>query len=244
MIMCFHMSVSKEAYYLEERFEAGFFDPGFEPVYHAAAYDHPLLPVISSQDPEHIRRYRWGLIPHWVKDRKGADKLRDMTINARAETLYEKPAFRSSIGKRRCLVIADGFYEWHHHQGKNYPHYIRLKEGEGFAMAGLWDSWEGGKEGGKTFSVITVDANPLMARIHNKKKRMPAILRAEDEKKWLDTELPKSEVEAMLRPFDENQMQARTISKLITARGRDSNVPEVMREHRYEALESRQTRLF
>jgi putative SOS response-associated peptidase YedK len=174
-----------------------------------------------------------------VKDEKTANGFKDRTVNARAETIFEKPAFRSSAGKKHCLVIADGFFEWRYYNGKNYPYYIRLKDREVFSIAGLWDHWVNHDSGDEVYSytIITTEANPLMAMIHNKKKRMPAILEREDEKKWIGETISKDETMDLLKPFNESKMTAYTISKMITTRDIDVNVPEVLEPFQYNTLE-------
>jgi putative SOS response-associated peptidase YedK len=234
--MCFHISLTKERKIIEGRFDASFGDLFFEIIYHVSAFSYPILPVISNEDPSKIQLFSWGLIPFWAKDEGAARKIREQTLNAKAETLSVKPSFRHAIKTKRCLVPADGFYEWQHVKNKTYPFYIRLKGHPLFAFAGIWDAWENNKtnETLKTFSIITTQANPLLAVIHNTKKRMPVILRPEDERRWL-SDIPVDEAISLLAPYDEKAMEAHTVSKLITIRGVPTNIPEVMIPHRYEA---------
>jgi len=220
----------------------------FEKKYHTGAFDNPKLPVITSEKPGQISLYNWGLIPFWVKDEKTANDIRERTANARGETIYEKPSFRTSAKNKHCLVIADGFFEWRYYSGKNYPYYIKLKNREAFSIAGLWDCWENKTTGDLvyTYTIITTEANPLMAKIHNKKKRMPVILSKEDEDRWISNTIDRSESLSILRPFDESEMEAYTISKLITAKDQNPNVPQIIEPFQYTDLEplSNQTSLF
>ena len=211
----------------------------FERLYHTGAFDNPKLPVITNVDPEQVDLFYWGLIPFWVKDEKTADQIRERTANARCETIFEKPSFRHLAGKNHCLVIADGFFEWRWFKGVNYPYYIHLKNHEPFAMAGLWDTWTNKSTGEEIFSytIITTDANPLMAMIHNKKKRMPVILDSSEYKQWLRPNITKDETMNLLDAFDQNKMEAYTISKLITAKGQNPNVPEVINPFQYNTLD-------
>ena len=236
--MCFHISLSKDPKSIEKRFDASFLDPIFDRIFHVSAFSYPRLPVISNDDPSKIQLFTWGLIPLWVKDGDAARKIREQTLNAKAETVTVKPAFRHSIKAKRCLVLADGFYEWQHVKNQTFPYYIRLKDHQSFAFAGIWDAWknEETKETLKTFSIITTQANPLLAVIHNTKKRMPVILRPEDERKWLG-DIPLEEAVSLLAPYDEKDMEAHTVSKLITTRGMPTNVPEVMKPFSYEVNE-------
>ena len=211
----------------------------FEKRYHAGAFENVKLPVITNEKPEQTDLFNWGLIPFWVKDEKTAEDIKQRTINARSETIFEKPAFRSSAGRKHCLVIADGFFEWRYYQGINYPYYIKLKNKDAFAMAGLWDCWDNKatSEHIYTYTIITTEANPMMAKIHNKKKRMPAILMEKDYKKWISNSITKEEAKNLLKPFNEKEMEAYTISKLITARDQNPNVPAVIKPFQYNNLE-------
>jgi putative SOS response-associated peptidase YedK len=154
---------------------------------------------------------RWGLIPYWAKDAKIGYSL----INARADTVAEKPAYRSAFKRRRCLVAADGFYEWKATGGKvKQPYFISLKDKEPFGFAGLWEHWDN-PEDGKTvesFSIITTEPNELMAPIHN---RMPAILTPEDYAAWLDPEEPPDHLKGLLRPYDPSQMEAYPVTTYV-----------------------------
>ncbi len=210
----------------------------YQPRFEANGFAHPKMPVISTENPGKVQLYEWGLIPPWVKTSKDAAKLQNNTLNARSETVFEKPAFRSSVKRKRCLVLTDGFYEWMHHGKEKYPHYIYLKDRKLFSFAGIWEEWLDKETGElrKTYSILTTEANGLMERIHNSKKRMPVILPKELEGKWLDESLEKEEVLEMTGPYPEEEMQAHTISKLITSRKEDSNVPEVQGEVEYPEL--------
>ena len=193
-----------------------------------------------------MRFLTWGLIPSWIKDMGKADDIRTKTYNARSETIFEKPSFRESAKEKRCLVLVDGCYEWRYVGGKNFPHYIRMVDKEPFAIAGLWNGWnnpETGK-GLDTFSVITTKANPLLEKIHNKKKRMPAILRPQDERKWLDPNLEKEDALALLEPIEDTHMEAYPVSRLISFKNSNTNVPEVREKVEYEELKSEQKTLF
>lgn len=220
----------------------------FKRRFHVNAFENPKLPIISNENPDQVDLFYWGLIPFWVKDFDSAEKIREKTANARGETIFEKPSFRHIACKKHCLVISDGFFEWRFFKGKNYPYYIHLKNHEPFAIAGLWDSWENKKNNEKIFSytIITTDANPLLAKIHNKKKRMPVILEKKDYKIWLNRNITKKQTMDLLKAYDQNKMNAYTISKLITSNEGDSDVPEVIKPFQYNKLDplSRQNSLF
>ena len=214
-------------------------DENFQRRYHVGAFENAKLPVITNKNPTQVQFFKWGLIPFWVKDEKSANEFKDRTVNARSETIFDKPAFRSSAGKQHCLVIADGFFEWRYFNGKNYPYYIKLKDREVFSIAGLWDRWVNKNSGEEVYSytIITTEANPLMAIIHNKKKRMPAILDKKDEKKWINEALSKEETIGLLKPYDDSKMTAYTISKMITTQDINVNVPQILEPFQYNNLE-------
>jgi putative SOS response-associated peptidase YedK len=242
--MCYHLSLVQNLAYLQNRFGAAFEEPGsYEPAYHRAAFSSPRHPVIADDDPGRIRLYEWGLIPRWVKTEDQADDIRKGTYNAKAETIFMKPSFRSSIKDRRCLVLADGFFEWQHVEGKKYPYHIRLKSREAFAIAGVWDEWKGGGAVKRTFSVVTTEASPLMARIHNTKKRMPVILRPQDERRWLEKGLSTEEVRSLLRPFDDGALEAYTVAPLSGA-GKVIDGPGTIAPRQYHELGEAQRTLF
>ncbi len=240
--MCFNISINKEPEELEKRFDASFeHGVDFQKIYHISALDSPSLPIINADEPNKFQFYRWGLVPYWVKGKNQAKDIRLNTVNARAETIYDKRSYSGPIMNNRCLVIADGFFEWRMVDGKNYPYYIKLKDGDAFAFAGIWDEWKG-TGSYRSFSIITTKANPLLAKIHNKKKRMPVILN--DEKRWLAEGIGKEEINKMLKPYDQEHMEAYPVRNLITQKGVDDNVPEILKPYEYERLNFQQETLF
>lgn len=237
--MCYNLSVKASKEILQSRFEAECETiENTQPYYQVSGFLHPKLPVIRSDNKGLIQSCAWGLIPSWVKDEAQAGELRTMTLNAKAETIFEKPSFKYSIKKNRCLILVDGFYEWKTIGKNKYPHFIYLKNKEPFAMGGIYSDWVNKATGEiiKTFSIITTEANSLMADIHNTKKRMPLILNGGEEKKWIEPELNEVEIKNIMKPFNENEMEAHTISKLITQRGANNNVPEVMESFNYPEM--------
>lgn len=210
----------------------------FEPVFHASGFQHPVMPVVTQQAPEKVQAYRWGLIPHWVKSAEEGEKIRTQTLNARGETIFDKPSFRSYAPGRRCLVPADGFFEWMDFAGKKYPHYIRMKEGEPFAFGGLYSHWTDPQSGElwRTYTIITTDANGLMSRIHNTKRRMPLLLPQRRWEEWLDPSLERAGVEELLQPPSDSSMEAWPVTRLITTRGQETNRPEIMERGHYPEL--------
>jgi putative SOS response-associated peptidase YedK len=167
-----------------------------------------------------VAYFHWGLIPSWAKDVSIGNRM----INARAETLAEKPAFRNALKRRRCLIPADGFYEWKKFaDGKKQPMYIRMRDRRPFAFAGLWGVWRDKTGAGgeiPSCTIITTEPNTLMNSIHN---RMPAIIRAEDYRQWLaPNERPTDELAAMLKPYPEAEMEAFPVSKMVNSPANES----------------------
>lgn len=176
------------------------------------APSHSVVSVINDGTKNRLGLLRWGLIPPWAKDEKIGYKM----INARAETLTEKPSFRSAYQKKRCLIVADSFYEWKKTEEKKTPMRIKLKSEEPFGMAGLWESWKS-PQGDMVYSctVITTEPNGLMASIHD---RMPVILNPEDEKTWLDPSITDvREINKLLQPYNEEWMEAYEVSSLVNS---------------------------
>jgi len=212
--MCGRFSCFTPLEALRERFQA---DPPDEPVYprYNAAPGQRMI-VIPLDDPRKMHFSKWGLIPHWAKDPKIGNSL----INARSETLREKPAFRGSLQKGRCLVLADGFYEWGTTSGKKIPYRVELINRKPFSMAGLCSRWkdESGKEI-DTFAIITTNANEIVGTIHN---RMPVIFNREQETIWLDPLIGPKEIDQYLMPYSESDMEIYPISTLVNSPKNDS----------------------
>ena len=168
------------------------------------------VPVVTSRDPDAVTFHRWGLIPHWAKDRSIGNRM----INARKETLSEKPSFRESFETRRCLVLADGFYEWKTEVKVKRPFYIRLASKGAFTFAGLWDRWKG-PDGEVILSctIITTEPNSLVAPLHD---RMPAILTPEGRADWLDRAITDpSHLARHLAPVASEQLELYEVSTLV-----------------------------
>lgn len=239
--MCFHNSLSKTAQEVKNRFKAKYDETGdlFEPVYHATAFAFPKWPVITTEKPETLELFNWGLIPHWASDMEDAKKSRQNCLNAKSETVFEKPSFRFSINKKRCIVPSTGFFEWREVDKKKYPYFIKLKDEDIFAMAGIFQHWVDKSTGElfNTFSILTTEANPLMATIHNSKKRMPVIIPKDREAEWLTMEMTQENIKSFFTPYPQEKMMAHTISKLITSKLDNPNVPEVTEEFDYAEVD-------
>ena len=184
--MCFFSKQSKSATELQNRFNAKFENEDQYTPSVFNGFQFPKTPIITNTDTGKIQLFNWGLIPHWAKD----NTIRKNTLNARIETIHEKPAFRNVVNNR-CLVLVDGFYEWQwlDEKGKNKNKYLIALPNDGaFALAGLWSIWNDKNTGEivHTYTVLTTAANELMSRIHNSQKRMPVVLSQDNEKDWLN----------------------------------------------------------
>ena len=208
--MCGRYTVISPAPALAKRFGAREV-PTPPPNFNAAPSQ--ALPIITNSAPGHIQLVRWGLVPSWSRDPASGPK----PINARAETLAEKPSFRQLLARRRCLVLADSFYEWQATERGKVPHRILLKSEEPFAFAGLWDEWLDRATGElhPTFTIITAEPNELMARLHN---RMPVILPGPAaERAWLADDLAPAAHQQLLVPYDTALMKEYVITTRVNS---------------------------
>tara|TARA_R100000935_G_C2828575_1_gene163708 strand:+ start:518 stop:1135 length:618 start_codon:yes stop_codon:yes gene_type:complete len=185
--MCYHTKLTANVEAIEKEFAAQFYEPElFKPQVAINGFAFGLNPVVLDEDRGHITMANWGLIPFWAKD----DAIKKMTLNARIETAASKPAFRNSV-KNRCLIIADGFYEWQwlDAKGKKKQKFmIEPTDQVVFGFAGFYSSWKNPDSGVEviSYTIATTAANELMAKIHNNKKRMPVIVTKQDRNAWLN----------------------------------------------------------
>ena len=186
----------------------------------------PAVRQLAEGSPRQLALLRWGLIPSWCKDSKGAAKL----INARVETVAEKPSFRSAFARRRCLLLADGYYEWRSEGGRKIPHWFRRRDEQPFAFAGLWESWlvpdddplfdktaadaGAGQRRLESATLITTTANELSAPIHD---RMPVILHPDHYDLWLNpTTKDLSRLQSLLRPYPSDDLKVEPVESIHT----------------------------
>lgn len=212
--MCGRYTIIAQAEEIEKRFNVAV------PEIYSARYNAAptqILPVITNESPKGLSFFHWGLIPGWAKDKSISSKL----INARAETISEKASFKSALKNRRCLVIADGFYEWKRTTKKSkIPYRIILNSNRLFAFAGLWEEYEDeNQEIVNTFTIITTNANTTVSKIHD---RMPVILNQETEQEWLNASVSTDEHINLLQPYDANKMEYHTISPLVNSVANDN----------------------
>lgn len=176
----------------------------------------PTQPILAIRlDRERAKReavqLHWGLIPFWADDPKTGYKM----INARAETVAKRPAFREAFARRRCLVVADGFYEWQKTNGTKQPFLIHMKDDRPFAFAGLWERWKSDGEKIESCTIIVTDANELLEPIHD---RMPVILSPEDYDFWLDPDFDdRKKLAAMLRPYSGEDLEMYPVSTVVNS---------------------------
>lgn len=234
--MCFSVNVNLIKEELENRYGATFLDPEkYHPSYYYHAFSLLEMPAICSGKTDKIRLLRWGLIPSWIKTEDLANRIRFKTFNARAESLDTKPSFSGSLKSKRCIIPVKGFFEWQNAGPKKIPWYIYRTDDGIISLAGLWDEWVETSTGElfSTFSVVTTDANELMAGIHNSSKRMPVILDREAEKPWIDLEMNEKEVLGLLKPCPAEILSAHTISDLINRKLLDRNSSEVIKPYKW-----------
>lgn len=206
-----------------------------------SGFSHPNLLVISSLDPLKFKPAQWGLIPHWCKSDSQAQRIWNSTLNARGETMFEKPSFKHAARNNRCIVLVNSFYEFHHRNKSVFPFRILSTEEKPLLIAGLLDSWTEKQTGEikNTLTIVTTKANSLMSIIHNNPKleepRMPLILDESTQKVWMNNQSTEKEISNLIVPVFENQLQAHTVRKLS---GRESvgNVPEAIKPFEYKEL--------
>lgn len=213
--MCGRFSLTQSKEKLEKRFNSTFYKEDIEryhPIPNFNVAPTQMIPVITGNDHLHFQVFRWGLIPHWSKDVRIGAKM----INARRETLSEKPAFMNLLKSKRCIIPMDGFYEWKKNGSIKTPFRIKTSNQDIFSVAGLWDIWQNpdNNEMINSCTIITVPANEFMESIH---ERMPAILIKENEKTWLDEEIPPSEALNMVAPYPSDLMEYYQVSSKINS---------------------------
>lgn len=219
--MCGRYALFAEKTKIEQAFGASFAGPDlFNPSYNVAPGSFNPVLILGKGGVRRIGPLRWGLIPSWAKDQSGAYK----TINAKAETLADKPSFRQAYKSRRCIVPVSGFYEWMQDTKPKRPFFIRTNE-DVFGLAGLYERWESGGEVLFTYTIITTEPNALTSQVHH---RMPVILEKEDYGDWLDPQCGDREhLASMLRPFLAENMALHEVGTEVSKPGTEG--PELVR---------------
>jgi len=205
--MCGRFQLSVKGKQISERFNIEVFDELYTPSYNCAPSQK--LPVITNKQPDRLSYFNWGLIPFWTKNPKVGAK----SINTRSETISQKPSFKEAFKKQRCLIPANGYYEWKK-GNSNTPYRIFIKDERIFTIAGIWDVWKDAENREiYTFSIITTKANSILENIHG---RMPVILNPDDEKSWLQED-DEVRLKSLLKPYSSSFFDFYPISKAINS---------------------------
>lgn len=244
--MCFSVAILRDGVLLTaEQYQASLPEkrkkkekpviPEFPDMFMAYGFDNPSLPILTD---EGLELYKWGLIPSWTTDDNFAKGIRNKTLNAKAETLFELPSFRNNIISHRCILPVHGFFENRDLNKVKYPYLIEPVTDTNFYLGAIYDSWRNqANEIVNTFSIITTEANPLMEMIHNTKKRMPLILDSKDVQSWLNPDMKlKEHISQLLKPYNERLMKAHTISRFAVNPSNERNTPEIFKEVYYPDL--------
>ncbi len=214
--MCGRYTLAAPVNELVEQFDIDEYPSSITTSYNIAPTQE-VAAVIAEDEKRKLEMLRWGLVPAWADDPSIGNRM----INARSETVAEKPSFRKAFKDRRCLVLSDGFYEWRRTPDGKQPYYIHMKDGSPFAFAGLWESWRNAEEV-RSCTIITTEANELVGDIHN---RMPVILAPEDYSLWLDPDFKEREaLTSLLRPYPNDAMEAYPVSRRVNSPS--NNVPD------------------
>jgi putative SOS response-associated peptidase YedK len=203
--MCGRFSLAAVQEVLLDRFNVEF-EGNLVPRYNISPAQE--VPIITNTDSKHITLAKWGLLPHWAKDKP---EIGFKTINAKAETIAEKPSFNEPFKHTRCLVPADGFYEWKKYGDSKIPFRFVLRDNSIFAFAGLWTEWEDNGKPFRSFTIITLQPNELVKKVHD---RMPAILLKKNEKEWLNDNT-EDHLMKLLIPYPADEMKSYQVSAVV-----------------------------
>lgn len=230
--MCYNTVLTKKRQEITSFFKTPFYNPEFyEPYYANNGFDHGYLYIIPQNRSDLIFPARWGLVPEFDLSEPSRFWKKQNTLNARSEDVFEKRTYKKSVQSQRCLIIADGFYEPHHYQGKSQPYFCfipggtKIEDRQLFCYAGIYTS-DG--EGSYYASLLTTEANEFFAEIHNKIKRMPLVLDRGLGREWL-LDLSESQVKELMRNgFTKEAFDAYPVSNNLYKKNFDSNIPEIL----------------
>lgn len=226
--MCYTVSVFAQTHVIETDLGRLFDDASeFVPYVHVSGFAHPLLPIAAGDDD--LRMMQWGLVPRWTKTLEQAREMQSRTLNARSETVFEKPSYRDAIRKRRGLLPVSGFIEWHHDGKLKIPHLVRLRGHEIFTLGCIWEEWMEPDTGEcrATFSILTTEANMLMSYVHNSAMRMPVVIPREDRPTWLFAE-DREEIQPLMRPLEDGFLEAYPVTREVSSIRVNTNEPRLL----------------
>ncbi|MBX2828560.1 MAG: SOS response-associated peptidase [Flavobacteriaceae bacterium] len=216
---------------LRQSYEHVYVPEDYAPFFHRNGFTHGDLYVITMEEPQKVNPAAWGLVPHWAQHDAEAFWKKSNTLNAKSETIFEKPSYRDSAHEGRCLVLTDGFFEPHHENGVAIPYFCYQPtkahpEGDLFLFAGLYTELDDGR---LTTTILTTDANDFFAEVHNQKKRMPLVLNNDVLEDWLDDGYNEQQLnEIIATGFTQLPFEAHPISRDLYKKGIDTNQPYIV----------------
>lgn len=213
--MCGRSSLHDAPVSVLERFNLPPVIPGFRPRYNIAPSQEQLTILLGNDGKPEVRPLKWGLVPSWASDRAMGSRL----INARSDTLATRRSWETLLRKRRCLVLADGYYEWTSTGNTRTPMFFHLSGHRPFAMAGIWDRWDGDGDSVESCAVITTDASPLAARYHH---RMPVVLTLDAAEEWLDESTRTRRAVELMAPYELPDLECYEVSRYVNSPANDS----------------------
>lgn len=242
--MCYSTALRKKREQIEENLRlqlpATFKSTAeFQPYYHLNGFTHGNLQIIKMDDQNTIHNAKWGLVPDWAAHNPDAFRKKSNTLNARSESIFEKSSYKDSAANKRCLILADGFFEPHHENGKAIPYFCYQPsnsnpEGDLFLFAGLYNEID---ENTLSTTILTTEANDFFMEVHNKGKRMPLILDEHYYEDWLDDGMSEQELnEIMATGFTKAQFKAHPVSRDFYKKGIDTNQPYIIKKVEKDTL--------
>ena len=238
--MCYSKSLTKGEEEIKEHFGRNFEVPLlYEPYYWISGFQHPNVFIIPQDDSKNIWPAMWGLVPDYAMGDPVAFYKKVNTLNAKSEQVYNARSYKKSIVDKRCLIIADGFFEPHHYNENSYPHYCRLKNRSLFAFAGIYTKLD---EELYSCSIITLPANNFFSEIHNKRERMPLVLDLGFEEEWIRPDLNKPQIKELMRVgFTKEEFEAYPVTRGLNKPKINNNVPQSIVKVDYPELGAQQS---
>ncbi len=244
--MCFHASITSTSKQIELRFGAAFYNTKIKarfdnPNYHLNGFDHPDLPIITQELPDIILPAVWGIVPKNENPKELDNYYKKASkfgggLNARSEKLTSHFLYRQLYNSQRCLILVNAFFEPHRFRNTSYPYLIKRKDSDLFALAGLYSRFDNGL---LTCTILTKNAMPYLAEIHNLKKRQPVILPKASERQWVSNNLKDNEIFPLIdEDINENELMSYPVSKTLFSPKVDSNVPSILEHTPYPELNS------